>query len=332
MRQAVLSALTDEMRADSSVLLLGEDIAAAGGPFKTSEGLLDEFGPQRVRDTPISEMGFCGAAVGAAMLGLKPVVEIMFMEFLGVALDQVVTEAAKYRYLSHGQYTVPMVVRASIGSGLGFGTQHSQTCEQWLVATPGLKVVVPSDCQSAYGLLRSAIQDPDPVVVLEPRALYAERGDLVIGDDGIVPIGRARVMRGGSTVTVVAMGQTVGVALRAVESCGVDAEVIDLSTLVPWDRTTVLESVRRTGRLVTLEESPWSGGWGHEVVSATVTEAFGRMHCAPFRICAPDVPVPFNRGLEAKFLPAVEDVARLLVDYVKTDSVPLQWWQEGGTS
>jgi pyruvate/2-oxoglutarate/acetoin dehydrogenase E1 component len=326
-RQAIVAALADEMRADESVFLMGEDIAAAEGPFKTSEGLLAEFGPNRVRDTPIAEMGFCGAAVGAAMMGMRPVVEIMFMEFLGVALDQVVTEAAKYRYLSHGAFTVPLVVRASIGSGLGFGTQHSQTCEQWLAATPGLKVVVPSDAQTAYGLLRAAIQDPDPVVVLEPRALYAERGDLVTGDQGIVPIGKARTLRQGGDVTVVALGQTVGIAVRAVDDAGLDAEVIDLATLVPWDCDAVLSSVRRTGRLVVVEEAPRSGGWGNEIVSFVTTNAFRDLRCAPFRITAPDVPVPFNRHLEAMYLPKHDEVGALLSEYVKTDTVPRLWWQ-----
>lgn len=327
MRQAIVAALADEMRADKSVFLMGEDIAAAEGPFKTSEGLLAEFGVHRVRDTPIAEMGFCGAAVGAAMMGMRPVVEIMFMEFLGVALDQVVTEAAKYRYLSQGEFTVPLVVRASVGSGLGFGTQHSQTCEHWLAATPGLKVVVPSDTQTAYGLLRAAIQDPDPVVVLEPRALYAERGDLVTGNDGIVPIGTARTVRHGDSVTVVGLGQTVGIAARAVDQAGLDAQVIDLATLVPWDRDTVLASVRRTGRLVVVEEAPQSGGWGHEIVSVVTTEAFRDLRSAPFRITAPDVPVPFNRDLEAMYLPKQDEVAALLTEYLKTNDVPKLWWQ-----
>jgi pyruvate/2-oxoglutarate/acetoin dehydrogenase E1 component len=326
-RQAIVSALADEMRADPSVMLLGEDIAAAEGPFKTSEGLLAEFGPLRVRDTPIAEMGFTGAAVGAAMMGMRPVVEIMFMEFLGVALDQLVTEAAKMRYLSHGAYSVPMVVRASVGSGLGFGTQHSQTCEQWLAATPGLKVVVPSDAQSAYGLLRAAIRDDGPVAVLEPRALYGDRGELEVGEAGVGYLGRARTLRTGAAVTVVGLGQTVGVALRAVDAAGLDAEVIDLATLVPWDQQTVLESVSRTGRLVTVEEAPVSGGWGHEIVSVAATSVFSKLKAPPFRITAPDVPVPYNRELEARYLPTSDEVAQRLAYYVKTDEVPPAWWQ-----
>lgn len=330
MNQAIAAALADEMRSDPSVMVMGEDIAVAGGPFKTSDGLLAEFGPKRVRDTPISEMGFTGAAVGAAALGLRPVVEIMFVEFLGVALDALVTEGAKFRYLSNGQVTCPMVVRASVGSGLGFGCQHSQTLENWVTATPGLKVVCPSDAQSAYGLLRAAIRDPDPVIVLEPRALYAQRGEVVTGEEGITPIGTAKIVRAGEEVTVVTLGQTTGTALAAVHETGLDAEVIDLLTLVPWDRTTVLESVRRTGRLVVVEESPSSGGWGSEVVAAVSSAAFTSLKSAPFRITAPDVPVPYARDLEARYLPDAGEIGRQLGDYLSTGSAPEPWWIREG--
>ncbi len=329
-RQAVVHALADEMRADESVMLMGEDVAAAGGPFKTSEGLLDEFGPLRIRDTPISEMGFTGAAVGAACLGMRPVVEIMFMEFLGVALDMVVTEAAKFHYLSGGRITVPMVVRTSVGSGGGFGMQHSQTLENWLTATPGLCVVVPSDAQTAYGLNRAAIRYDGPVVVMEPRALYATRGEVTTGDEGIVEMGRARTLRTGSDVTVVGLGQTVGIASRAVEQAGLDAEVIDLSTLVPWDRQTVVESVRRTGRLVVVEEAPESGGWGHEIVSTVTSSSFSDLRSAPFRITSPDVPVPYSPALEARYLPTAEYVAEQLTSYLETGDTPEPWWVKEG--
>jgi pyruvate dehydrogenase E1 component beta subunit len=318
------------MRVDPSVIIFGEDIAAAEGPFKTSEGLLAEFGPMRVRDTPISEMAFTGAAVGAAVMGLRPVIEIMFMEFLGVALDQLVTEAAKMHYLSAGELTVPMVVRASVGSGLGFGCQHSQTLENWVTATPGLKVVSPSDGQSAYGLLRAAIRDPNPVVVLEPRHLYAERHEVRVGEEGILPIGRARRLRSGGAMTVVALGGTVEVAMAAVEDSDIDATVIDLLTLVPWDRDTVLDSVRETGRVVVIEDSPVSGGWGHEIVSTVTTAAFADLKAPPFRICAPDVPVPFAKDLEARFRPTAKDCAVALSEYLSTGQVPDMWWVREG--
>jgi len=330
MNQAIAAALADEMREDPSVMVMGEDIAVAGGPFKTSDGLLAEFGPLRVRDTPISEMGFTGAAVGASILGLRPVVEIMFVEFLGVALDALVTEAAKMRYLSNGEVGCPLVVRASVGSGLGFGCQHSQTLENWLAATPGLKVVSPSDPQSAYGLMRAAIKDPDPVVVLEPRALYAARDEVVTGSAGISTIGQARVVRGGSAATVVTLGQTTGVGLAVAEQAGLDIEVVDLLTLVPWDIPTVLASVRRTGRLVVVEEAPASGGWGSEVVATVTSRAFGSLKAPPFRITAPDVPVPYAKHLEARYLPSVEEVTVQLTEYLSTGSVPEPWWIREG--
>jgi len=325
-RQAVATALADEMRSDPSVIVFGEDVAVAGGPFKTSEHLLEEFGPLRVRDTPISEMAFTGAAVGAAVMGMRPVVEIMFMEFLGVALDQLVTEGAKLRYLSNGEVSVPMTVRASIGSGLGFGAQHSQTLENWVLATPGLQVVVPSDSQTAYGLLRSAIRDPDPTIVLEPRALYAVRSEVTTGEDSLVPIGQARVVRVGSAATVVTLGQTTGIALRAAESAQVDIEVVDLLTLVPWDKETVLDSVRRTKRLIVVEESPESGGWGHEIVSTVVSKAFGQLAAPPFRITSPNVPVPYAKELEARYLASVDEVAHQLREYLANGEVPQPWW------
>lgn len=325
-RQAVAAALADEMRQDDSVMVFGEDVAVAGGPFKTSEGLLVEFGPLRVRDTPISEMGFTGAAVGAAAMGMRPVVETMFMEFLGVALDQVVTEAAKFRYLSRGQVQVPLTVRASVGAGLGFGAQHSQTLENWLAATPGLKVVIPSDPQTAYGLLRAAIRDPDPTVVLEPRALYAERGEVVTGESGVLRIGVARVVRSGSQATVVTLGQTTGVALRAAEASDLDIEIVDLLTLFPWDRETVVESVRRTGRLVVVEEAPESGGWGNEIVSMVTSRAFHELKAPPFRICAPNTPVPYARRLEELFVPTADQVSRQVREFIATGEVPTPWW------
>ncbi len=330
LRQAIVAALEDEMRSDPSVMIMGEDVAVAGGPFKTSEGLLEEFGPNRVRDTPISEMAFTGAAVGAAIAGLKPVIEIMFMEFLGVALDQLVTGAAKMRYLSKGQVSVPLVVRASVGTGAGFGSQHSQTLENWVTSTPGLTVATVSTPQTAYGILRAAVRDPGPTIVLEPRALYAVRGPVERGEGAIIPLGKAMVVRPGTALTVVAMGQTVTTSLAAVEQAGIDAEVIDLLTLAPWDRETVLESVARTRRLVVVEEAPESGGWGAEIVAAVTRELFSELLAAPFRITAPNVPVPYQRELEARFLPQAGEIARQLTHYLSTDSVPAPWWVAEG--
>ena len=323
-RQAIVEALSDEMRADESVILFGEDVAVAEGPFKTSEGLLDTFGPVRVRDTPISEMGFTGAAVGAAMMGMRPVIEIMFMEFLGVALDQLVTEGAKMHYLSHGEYSVPMVVRASCGSGLGFGSQHSQTLENWVAATPGLKVVTPSDSQSAYSLLRAAIQDKNPVMFLEPRFLYAERGEV---DTSLkMEIGKARLLQEGNELTIVTLGNMVNVSRDAIAAAGVSADLIDLSTLVPWDRKTVLDSVKKTGRLIVVEESPWSGGWGSEIIAEISAKLFSSLKSAPFRITAPDVPVPYNGALEARYSPTVAVVSTAMKEALEGKNVPAPWW------
>lgn len=327
-RQAVVTALAEEMRSDHSVIFFGEDVAAAEGPFKTSEGILEEFGPVRVRDTPISEMAFTGAAVGAAMMGLKPVVEIMFIEFLGVALDALVTEGAKMHYLSKGSLSVPMTIRASVGSGLGFGSQHSQTLENWLAATPGIKVVMPSDAQSAYSLLRAAIQDPNPVVVLEPRVLYAERGQ--VDKEIIATIGKAHIRQSGEQLTIVASGQMVGIAESAIKESGVSVELIDLQTIVPWDRETVRNSVSKTGRLIVIEESPMSGGWGSEIVADIVRMNFSSLKSTPFRVTTPDVPVPFNGELEARFIPQVKDIVSKIHYSLNNSDAPAPWWVEEG--
>ena len=309
MNQAIASAIAEEMRADPDVVVFGEDIAVAEGPFKTSAGLLDEFGALRVRDTPISEMGFVGAGVGAAATGLRPVVEIMFVEFLGVAIDQLSTEAAKFHYLSGGQVKVPLTVRASVGAGLGFGTQHSQTLESWLTATPGLKVAVPSGPQSAYGLIRSAIRDDNPVVVLEPRVLYAGRDEVATGDDALIPLGKAATKSAGSDVTIVSLGAMVGTALdAAARDAAWTADVIDLQTLVPYDKEALVASVKKTGRLVTVEENPLTGGWGGEIVSFLTGEVFSDLKTPPLRITCPDVPVPFGKELIEVFDPLLEHI------------------------
>jgi pyruvate/2-oxoglutarate/acetoin dehydrogenase E1 component len=326
MRQAIAAALADEMTADDRVVLLGEDVGAAGGVFKTSEGLLEKFGPQRVRDTPISEMGFLGLAVGAAATGLRPVVEIMFAEFLGVAMDQLVTEAAKLRYLSRGEYAVPMVVRMSAGPGLGFGAQHSQTLETWFTSTPGLKVVSPSGPRTAYSLLRAAIADPDPVVVIEPRILYGARAEVPSGVVGT--LGRAEILRPGNGVTVLGLGQTVPTSLAAAEGADLDAEVIDLCTLVPWDRATVLDSVRRTGRLAIVEANPMTGGWGADIAAAVSAELFGHLKAPVLRITCPDIPVPYATDLEARYVPSAGYVHAMVTALCTKDQLPAPWWEE----
>ena len=331
MRQAVIQALADELESDERVFLIGEDIGEAGGAFKATEGLYQRFGGKRVIDTPISEMAFLGAAVGSAATGLRPVVEMMFIEFIGVALDQLTTEAAKFRYLSRGQLTVPLTVRAAAGAGLGFGCQHSQMLDQWFRGTPGLKVVVPSGARSAYGLLRAAIRDDDPVVVLEHKALYGEREDVEVGDQGIMTIGKAEVRRSGTDVTVIGLGKTTGTALEAAAlgQSGWSAEVIDLLTLVPWDRQTVIDSVRKTKRLVIIEEAPQSGGWGADISDEVSAELFGHLLAPVLRIATPDVPIPYNGDLESKFLPTAKVAVDQINELIKTGKRPSMWWELG---
>lgn len=330
MREAVIRALADEMAEDPNVILLGEDIAEAGGAFKATEGLKAEFGARRVRDTPISEMAFLGAGVGAAATGLRPVVEMMFIEFIGVALDQLTTEACKFHFLSRGKLKMPLTVRASAGAGLGFGCQHSQMLDGWFRGTPGLKVVVPSNGQNAYGLLRAAIQDDNPVVVLETRSLYGDRGEVVLGDEGIVPLGKATVESTGDDVTIVSLGQLVKASRKAAADAGWGCDLIDLQTLVPWDSETVVNSVARTGRLVIVEESPWSGGWGTDIASHVSRELFGQLQAAVHRITLPDTPVPFASSLENRFLPNAEYIREQLDEYLQTGRPPQPWWIKEG--
>jgi len=328
MNQAIGAAMADAMREDPTVVLFGEDVADAGGVFKTSVGLRDEFGPRRVRNTPISEMAIVGAAVGAAMAGLRPIAEIMFVDFLGVALDQVVTQGALVHYLTRGAVTVPMVVRASIGAGRGFAATHSRTLEPWFLSAPGLKLVEVSGARTAYGLLRSAIREEGPVVVLEPRSLYGTREEFTPGEDAVLPLGHAEHRTRGEDVTVVAAGQMVAVALEGVAELegGVSADVIDLLTLRPWDVATVLESVARTGRLALVEEHPQTGGWGTEVATRVTQELFGQLAAPVLRITCPDVPVPFARELEFRYLPSAAYVAKQLRRWLDTGAVPDPWW------
>lgn len=318
MSQAIGRAIEAEMAEDPRVLLLGEDVAAAGGVFKTSDGLFERFGPSRVRDTPISEMGFLGVAVGAAAMGYRPVVEIMFGEFLGVALDQLVTEAAKLRFLSGGQFTAPLVVRASVGPGLGFGAQHSQTLESWFTNTPGLKVVTASGADSAYRLIRAAIRDPDPVMVLEPRALYGEREEVDVDAAPKALDPAPRHIATGTEVTVATMGQMVSRCRAVAEEREGALDVFDLEVLSPLDVSPIVDSVRRTGRLVTVEANPYSGGWGGGVISEVVRHGVDALKAAPVRIAPPDVPVPYARALEDAYLPSSavisERIGRLIAD------------------
>ncbi len=326
MNQAIAAAMSAEMDADDAVILIGEDVAAAEGVFKTSEGMLDRFGATRVRDTPISEMGFMGAGVGAAMRGVRPIVEIMFIEFLGVALDQLVTTAAKMRYMSGGRLSVPLTVRASIGAGAGFGCQHSQTCETWLAATPGLTVAVASGPRTAYGLLRSAIQNDDPVIVLEPRILYGTREEFDV-DNTSIELGVAEIVQEGDDVTVVGLGSTVSTAVEAAGLAESSVEVIDLLTLYPWDAAAIRRSVSKTGRLVVVEETPRSGGWGADIVADVAMHCHGKLVAPPVRVTAPDAPVPYGTHLESDYLPDAAEVRAQIDSLVGSGRPVAAWWE-----
>ncbi|HET6379814.1 MAG TPA: alpha-ketoacid dehydrogenase subunit beta [candidate division Zixibacteria bacterium] len=310
-RQAVAHGIAQEMERDPSVVMLGEDIAAAGGVFKTTEGLLERFGPERVRDTPISEQAIIGAAMGAAMTGLRPIAELMFSDFFGVAWDMVANQIAKMRYMTDGQVTLPLVIRTANGGGLRFGAQHSQSIENWAMAVPGLKVVAPSTPADMVGLMAAAIRDPDPVIVCEHKALLADKGEVPDGEH-VEPLGQARVVRSGRDATLVALAAMVPRAVEAAETLaqeGIDIEVVDLRTLVPLDVTTVLASVGRTQRLFTVEENPRLCGWGAELVSIVAEEAIYDLDGPVVRITTPHVPLAANPIMEDAQMPSAARIA-----------------------
>lgn len=308
--EAIRTTLADAMRTDPRVLVLGEDVAE-GGPWGATAGLAEEFGVERVRNTPISEAAICGVAIGAAQSGLRPVVEIMFVDFLTLALDQLVNQAAKAHFMSGGQLQVPLVLRTQGGAGQRGGAQHSQSLEAWLTHVPGLKVVMPSTAADAAGLFATALADPGPVVFVENKTLYFRREEVVDGG-APVPLGRARVARPGRDVTVVALSRLRSEALAAAEELaaeGIEVEVIDPRTLVPLDLETIVESVRRTHRLVVAHEAVVHGGFGAEVVAQVQAAAFDELDSPIERVGAPFAPVPFSPPLEDAYLPGSAEVA-----------------------
>jgi acetoin:2,6-dichlorophenolindophenol oxidoreductase subunit beta len=319
-REAVAEGLAREMRRDPAVVCLGEDIGAAGGVFKTTVGLLAEFGPERVRDTPISEQAIVGMAMGAAMTGVRPVAEIMFSDFLACCWDYLANEIPKMRYMTGGQVTVPLVVRTANGGGLGFGAQHSQAVENWALAVPGLKIAAPATPADVIGLLAAAVRADDPVVFFEHKGLFASRGEAP-PDGHVVPLGRAAISRAGSDITIVALAATVSLALAAADELaesGVQAEVIDLRCLVPLDMATVLASVAKTSRLLIVEENPYQGGWGGTVASIVADEGFELLDAPIRRVAAECVPLPFADVLEDEVIPTTAKVTtalRKLLDY-----------------
>jgi pyruvate dehydrogenase E1 component beta subunit len=319
-REAVAEGIAREMRRDETVVCLGEDIGAAEGVFKTAVGLFAEFGAERVWDTPISEQAIVGAAMGAAMTGMRPVAEIMFSDFLACCWDYLANEIPKVRYMTGGQVTVPLVVRTANGGGLGFGAQHSQATENWAFTVPGLKVVAPSTPADVVGLMAAAIRSDDPVVFFEHKGLFATKGP-VAPDGHVVELGQAAVAREGADITLVALAATVPLALAAADRLaeeGVSAEVIDLRCLVPLDMSTVLASVGKTSRLVVVEENPYQGGWGATVVSVVADEGFELLDAPVRRVAAECVPLPFADALEEQVIPTVDKVtaaARALIRY-----------------
>lgn len=306
-RSAVAHAIRQEMLNDDRVFLIGEDVAKAGGVFKTTGGLLDEFGPRRVIDTPISEQAIIGAAMGAASAGLRPIAEIMFADFVMVTQDQVANQIAKARYMTDGQVSLPLVIRFGSGGGLRFGAQHSQSVENWMMAIPGLKVVAPSTPEDLIGLFAAAVRDPDPVMFIEHKGLLSTKGEVPDGEI-VHRLGEAKILRPGRDATIVAVGMMVHRALAAADALaaqGLDVEVIDLRSLVPLDVTTILDSVRRTGALFTVEENPRLCGWGAEIVSIAVEEAFDCIDGPPVRITTPHVPLAHAGVLEDAAIPSV---------------------------
>lgn len=312
-RDAVAAGIAQEMARDERVVFLGEDIAAAGGVFKATVGLLDQFGPKRVRDTPISEQAILGAAMGAAMTGLRPIAEIMFSDFLAVCWDIVANEIAKSRYMTNGQVQVPLVIRTANGAGSRFGAQHSQSVENWAMMIPGIKVVAPAFPADVKGLIAAAVRDEDPVIVFEQKSLYPMKGEVPDGEL-VDELGKARVLRRGKDCTIVALALMVHRALAAAEILekehGISCTVVDVRSLVPLDTVTILAEVAATGRLVTVEENPRLCGWGAEIASIIADECFWELDGPIIRITTPHIPLPSADRLEDATIPSVERIVR----------------------
>jgi len=315
-REAVAAGIAQEMERDERVVFLGEDVGAAGGVFKSTVGLLERSGPVRVRDTPISEQAIIGAAMGAAMTGLRPITEIMFSDFFAVCWDMIANEIAKARYMSAGQMSLPLVIRTANGAGSRFGAQHSQSVENWAMAVPGLKVVAPSTPADVKGLLAAAVRDPDPVIFFEHKGLYATKGEVPDGEL-VDCLGTAKVLRQGSDVTLVALAAMVPRALQAASRLqnehGICATVVDLRSLVPLDTRTLLAETGKTGRLYTVEENPRLCGWGAEIASIVAEEGFYDLDGPVVRITTPHVPLPAADALEDNSVPTVERIVRTVV-------------------
>ena len=309
-REAIVEAMAEEMERDETVFVMGEDIAEFGGSYKTTAGLLEKFGKERVRNTPIAEQGIVGAALGAALMGMRPVAELMYIDFSAVAMDQIVNQVAKVRYMFGGKAKTALVIRTQGGAGRSSAAQHAQSLEAWFVHVPGLKVVMPSTPRDAKGLLKSAIRDDDPVFFIEHKLLYLQKGP-VPEEEYTVPLGVAEVKREGRDVTIVATSSMVGRSLQAaaeLEKEGVSCEVVDPRTLFPLDKETILASVRKTGRLLVTHEAVQRCGWGAEIAAIAAREAFDYLDAPIVRVCAKETPVPFSPKLEGHVIPNKDDV------------------------
>jgi acetoin:2,6-dichlorophenolindophenol oxidoreductase subunit beta len=308
--KAINNALREEMQKDPTVFIAGEDVGNAGGSFGITRGLIAEFGPNRVIDTPISESAIVGMAVGASSTGMRPVIEIMFMDFIAVCFDPIINQAAKMRYMSGGQMTLPLVIRTQCGAGVNAGPQHSQSLEALLFHIPGIKVVMPSNPYDAKGLLKSAIRDNNPVVFIENKALYGMKGE-VPEEEYTIPIGQAKVVKEGKDVTIVALGQMVNKSLAAAETLennGISPEIIDPRTISPLDTETIKQSVKKTGRLIIVHEAVKIGGVGAEIAAMVQEEVFDYLDAPIQRVAAPFTPVPYSKPLEDYYLPNENDI------------------------
>jgi pyruvate dehydrogenase E1 component beta subunit len=309
--EAVREAMTQEMERDSRVFLIGEDIGEYGGAFQVSYGMLEKFGHERILDTPITELGLTGAATGAALIGMRPIAEIMFMDFTTLASEQLVNQAAKLRFMFGGQSTVPLVLRTPAGSGTGAAEHHSQSFENWFVHVPGLKVVMPSTPYDVKGLLISSIRDDNPVVFIEHKLLYKTKGD-VPEEMYEIPLGKADIKREGKDLTIIATAIMVKKSLEAAEVLageGIDVEVVDPRTLRPLDTETIVNSVKKTGKVLIVHEAVKTGGYGGELAAVIAeSEAFGYLEAPILRLAGREVPIPYNRDLEAAAVPQVDDI------------------------
>ena len=315
--QAVMEAMSEEMRKDENIVLMGEDVGVYGGAFGVSRGMIEEFGEERILDTPISELAITGCAAGAAMTGMRPIVEIMFSDFITLALEQLANQAAKNRFQFGGQGSVPMVLRAPGGSGTGAAEQHSQSIEAWVAHVPGLKVVIPSTPYDAKGLLKAAIRDNNPVVFLEQKLLYRTKGEVPeVDDEYIIPLGKADVKRTGTDATIITYGRMVPRCLKVAEEFaekGTEIEVVDIRTLVPLDKETLIQSVKKTGKVLVVYEACQTGGYGAELASVIAeSDAFFYLDAPVKRLGGLDVPIPYNPNLEAQVVPTEEKITEAI--------------------